>query len=156
MTKARRNNVSLFCALVILWAWGCTKEAPPAAENTEPPATVPEAGKTESPVAVPAADVACPLTGHWRSVKLEGADIGNFIKEIRYTFSSDGTFVARAAMNDGSTDKKQGVFKIDGNQLLRIADGVWLKAGFTFDNGTLIIHDPFLDTKVWFEKDPSH
>ncbi len=166
MRKARWNNAFLFCALVILCTWGCAKQSPPEADKTEPPAVVPEAGKTEPPVAVSeagkieppaaasAAAVACPLTGHWRSVKLEGADIGNFIKEIRYTFGADGTFVAEAAMNDGSTDRKQGVFKIEGNQLLRIADGASLKAGFTLDNGTLIIHDPFLDTKVWFEKEP--
>ncbi len=97
----------------------------------------------------------CPLTGHWRSVKLEGADIGNFIKEIRYTFGADYTFVAEAAMNDGSTDRKQGVFKIEGNQLLRVVDGVPLKAEFALHNGTLVIYDHFLDTKVWFEKDPS-
>lgn len=144
MTKARRNDVFLFCALVILCTWGCAKQSPPEADKTEPP------------VAVPEADVACPLTGHWRSVKLEGADIGNFIKEIRYTFGADGTFVAEAAMNDGSTDRKQGVFKIEGNQLLRVLDGASLKAGFTLDKGTLIIHDPFLDTRVWFERDTSH
>ena len=151
MSKARWNDVFLFCALVILWAWGCAKQSPPEADKTEPPAAVSEAGKT-----VAAADVACPLTGHWRSVKLEGADIGNFIKEIRYTFGADGTFVAEAAMNDGSADTRQGVFKIEGNQLLRIFDGTSLKAGFTFENGTLIIHDPFLDTRVWFERDPPH
>jgi len=143
VTKARRNDVFLFCALVILCTWGCAKQSPPEADKSEPG------------VAVPAADVACPLTGHWRSVKLEGADIGSFIKEIRYTFGADGTFVAEAAMNDGSTDTRQGVFKIEDDQLLRIFDGVTLKAWFTFENGTLIIHDPFLDTKVWFEKDLS-
>jgi len=84
---------------------------------------------------------------------MEGADIGNFIKEIRYTFGADGTFVAEAAMSDGSTDTKKGVFKIEDSQLLRVLDGVVLKAGFTFENGTLIIHDPFLDTRVWFERD---
>ncbi len=97
----------------------------------------------------------CPLTGHWRSVKLQGADIGSFIKEIRYTFRADGTFVAQAAMNDGSTDRKKGIFRIEGNRLLRIVDGVPLKAEFALHNGTLVIYDPFLDTKVWFEKDPS-
>lgn len=141
MTKARWNDVFLFCALVILCTWGCAKQSPSEADKTDPPAAVPEA------------DVACSLTGHWRSVKLEGADIGNFIKEIRYTFCADGTFVAEAAMNDGSADTRQGVFKIEGDQLLRIFDGTSLKAGFTFENGTLIIHDPFLDTRVWFERD---
>jgi len=155
VTKARRNDVFLFCALVILYTWGCTKKSPPDADKTEPPVAVPEAGKTEPPVAVPAADVVCPLTGHWRSVRLEGADIGNFIKEIRYTFGANDTFVAEAAMNDGSTDRKQGVFKIEGNQLLRVVDGASLKAEFTLDNGTLVIYDHFLDTKVWFEKDSS-
>lgn len=128
----------------MLWAWGCAKQSPP------------DADKTESPVAVPAADMACPLTGHWRSVKLEGADIGNFIKEIRYTFGADGAFVAEAAMNDGSTDTRKGVFRIEGSQLLRVLDGALLKAGLTFENGTLIIHDPFLDTREWFERDPPH
>jgi len=143
VTKARRNDVFLFCALVILCAWGCAKQSPPDADKTEPP------------VAVPAADVACPLTGHWRSVKLQGADIGSFIKEIRYTFAAADTFVAEAAMNDGSTDRKQGLFKIEGNQLLRVVDGASLRAEFALDNGTLVIYDHFLDTKVWFEKDPS-
>ncbi|MCD6391958.1 MAG: hypothetical protein J7M40_00455 [Planctomycetes bacterium] len=76
MTKARRNDVFLFCALVILCTWGCAKQSPPEADKSEPGG------------AVPAADVACPLTGHWRSVKLEGADIGSFIKEFRYTFGA--------------------------------------------------------------------
>ena len=153
--KARWNNVFLFCTLVTLCTLGCDKQSPPESEKDETPAAVPEAGKTAPGVAVPAVDVTCPLTGHWRSVKLEGADIGNFIKEIRYTFGADGSFVAEAAMNDGSTDTRQGVFRIEGNRLLRIVDGSSVKAGFTFENGTLIIHDPFLDTKIWLEKEPS-
>ena len=117
---------------------GCDRKEP--AEEVKP----------ELPVQ--ATEVESPLAGCWRSVKMEGADIGNFIKEIRYTFGNGGSFAAEVTIADGSTDKKEGTFRIEGNELIRLVEGASVDGEFELDNGKLIIFDPYLDTRIWFEK----
>jgi len=97
--------------------------------------------------------MAARLAGDWYSVKLQGPDIENFIKEISYTFGTDGSFLARAFMSDGRIDTKRGTFEIRGNQLIQMTGQTSLNRRFEFRNGTLIIYDPFLDTTVWLERD---
>lgn len=138
MVTDRWNYLLLFCILMTVAMSGCEKKKP--VEEVKP----------DLPVQM--AEVVSPLAGCWRSVKMEGADIGNFIKEIRYTFGNDGSFAAEVTMADGSTDKKDGTFRIDGNRLFQLVEGASVDGEFELENGKLIIFDPYLDTKVWFEK----
>jgi len=138
---------------------GCSKQKPTDADGADQAqasrkgAAVASRTSAEGAKNATPAPPASPLVGGWHSVKIEGADIGNFITEIRYTFSADGAFVAEAVMTDGATDRKQGTFIIEGDQLYQLIEDARLKCEFRLDNGTLIVHDPFLDASLWFERD---
>ncbi|MBE0536283.1 MAG: hypothetical protein IH624_11495 [Phycisphaerae bacterium] len=156
MINVRWQYVCL-CAVIPLFLVACSKRKPTDADGAEHAArtaaavasrTSAEAAETATP-----APPASPLVGGWHSVKIEGADIGNFIKEIRYTFSPDGGFVAEAAMTDGGTDRKQGTFRTEGDQMYQFIEDARLNCEFRLDNGQLIVHDPFLDASIWFERD---
>ncbi len=104
-----------------------------------------------APQAIPS-----PLTGSWRSVKIEGEDIGSFIEYITYKFAPDGSFHAQALMTDGSTDVKQGLLRIEGDRMSQMVDGRWLNCRFQLADGILFIHDPYINCSIWFEKDETH
>ena len=155
MMKLLWKRVFLICIVVMFSVIGCSKEEPAEpevqAEQVEPE-PLEQVSETDDPE--PVLEAVSPLTGRWRSVRMDGADIGNFVKEITYTFGGDGSFVAEAVMTDGGTDNRQGTFTVEGNQMLQIVGGVSLKRRFEFQDQMLVISDPYLDSTIWFEKQP--
>ena len=151
MVMGRWNYLILICSLMTLAICGCENKEPAREVKTDLPVNTSDV-ESSPELSVQSTDVESPLEGCWRSVKMEGADIGSFMKEIRYTFGNDGSFVAEAAMADGSTDKNEGTYRVEGNELFRLIKGASLKGEFAFENEKLMIYDPFLDTKIWFEK----
>jgi len=154
------------CMVMLFLPAGCARRKPAEPDKASKADSAGKADAAQETVtarkaaipdgAVPAAQpslVPSPLVGRWHSVKLEGEDIGNFIKEIRYTFGADGSCVAEAAMTDGAMERKQGAFRVEGDQLYQVVEGDSLKGRFELNDGVLIIHDPFLDSRVWFERD---
>jgi len=92
------------------------------------------------------------LLGHWRSVKLEGKDAGNFIKEIEFNFGANSNLVAKATMSDGSIDEKRGTFTIDKEKITFVVEGQKDMSKYTVKDDVLVIHDPTLDSRILLKK----
>jgi hypothetical protein len=147
MVSPRRCIVFVLCTLILSLS-GCAEKQP--AEKPQPKSS------TEVPAPSPqVADNQSPLVGAWHSVKLDGADLGNFISRIRYTFGADGSFTAQAVMTDGTSDTKRGTFTVHDDQITQTFEGASVNSRFEFRDGALIVYDPVLDSTVWFEKDSS-
>jgi hypothetical protein len=125
---------------------GCARRQPSEPESRGEAVQPAPAENTGNEVAI-----VSPVIGRWQSFKIDGEDIGNFISEIRYTFTADGGFVAEATMADGSVDKKHGTFRIEGEYIYQFIEGATHKCRFRLDDGKLIVHDPFIDCSVSFE-----
>ena len=125
----RRLTVPAAALAAVLYAAGC--------------------GTTETPES----RVQPSLAGIWRSTSLEGADRDQGIREVEFTFTSGGTFRARAETRRGQTEetlKRSGTYEIAGDTLVLIAaDGRRQPpVTFRFENGELLLEDIDRDSLV--------
>ena len=95
------------------------------------------------------------LVGKWRSVKLEGKDIGSLIVGMDAEFSKDGGVTLIAKVKQGSELKlitKKGTYKVIMKQLEMTFDMETRRSKAWFHKDRLIIQDPALDSRVHFER----
>jgi len=96
------------------------------------------------------------IVGRWRSVKLEGKDIGTRIIEIDATFADDGkvSMTAKLKAGDGKvkTETKNGEYRVIENELEMTIDKETRRSKSWFQNNLFVIQDPELDSRVHFER----
>lgn len=98
------------------------------------------------------ADSSKPLIGHWRMEKMTGNNVGDYIAHMEFFFNADGTFKAIATLRDGATDKKEGRFSVEKDNLNMIVGEKMQTPKFKFSEGYLIISDIQIDSSIWLKK----
>ena len=95
------------------------------------------------------------VVGHWRSVKLEGKDIGTRIVGIEAEFWKDGrvTLIAKLKQEgDIKSITKNGKYKIAMKELEWTFDNETRRSKAWFQEDHLVIQDPQLDSRVHYER----
>ncbi|MGE3409830.1 MAG: creatininase family protein [Pirellulales bacterium] len=98
---------------------------------------------------------AAKLVGKWKSVKLEGKDVGDFILGIDAEFDDEGNFTMTASLKlDGKTQSavKQGRYSIKDGKLEMMVDGEKRAETAWFEREHLVIQDPELDSRAYFAR----
>ena len=96
------------------------------------------------------------IIGHWQSVRFEGKDAQDMaaaIRQVDYTFLTDSSFTATAAMKDGSIETQKGTFTIDKENINLLPTGEKaISSTYTLKDGLLTIRDPTASASVVLEK----
>ncbi|MEQ9265044.1 MAG: hypothetical protein RLN81_07490 [Balneolaceae bacterium] len=92
------------------------------------------------------------VLGEWKSIKLAGNDIGDFIKEINFSFLTDSSHIGTAFMADSTIDVKKGTFDIKSDSLILIVNDNVIAMKYSFSRDTLIIYDTSIDSQVYLLK----
>jgi uncharacterized protein (TIGR03066 family) len=98
---------------------------------------------------------AAKVVGKWRSVKLEGKDIGTFIVSIDADFTDDGRMTWTAKVKeDGevSSATTRGTYKVTKDAFEMTVDKETKRGKAWFEDGHLVIQDPELGSRVHFER----
>ena len=95
------------------------------------------------------------VVGAWRSVKLEGSDMGKRILGIDVEFSERGSVRMTAKIkqrNQVTSIIKMGEYKIAKNALIMTFDGETRSCAAWFQKDRLVVQDPELDSRVHYAR----
>ena len=95
------------------------------------------------------------VVGKWRSVKLEGKDIGTHIVSVDAEFAEDGRMIMTARLKEDGEIKsmtKEGTYKVTKDALEMTFDNETKRGKAWFEEGRLVLQDPELDSRAHFER----